>query len=500
MNISHKFKDSAIAIAPIALCVVLLQWLLLGSSIQEIVAFLISAFLVTSGLALFLTGAELGIMPAGSFLGAAITRTRRLPLILVSGLIFGFLITLAEPALLVLGSQAQSISSLFDSTRLVIFVAIGVGIFLAVALARTVFQISYRLIIFVGYALVFSAASFTNHDFLAVAFDAGGATTGPMAVPFIIALGVGVAGVRSDRAAERDSFGFTGIASIGPILAVLALGFFSPQNADSAATSILQDPVTTAFFSFSIYVHALPGIASNVAVSLIPLVVILGIFQVLLLRIPPAQLRRIIIGFFYTYIGLVIFFLGTNTVFMPIGHLAGVQLASIPASWLLIPIGCILGALVVCAEPAIWVLTEQVEEISGGNIRKFMLLGALAIGIAAALGLTMWRILDGFSIWFLLVPCYAVSLALVPFCPPLFTAIAFDSGGVASGPMSSTFLMAFTLGASSGTGQVLVSDGFGLVAMIAVMPIISIQILGILYKQAEKRMTLSKKQKMEADA
>jgi len=178
---------------------------------------------------------------------------------------------------------------------------------------------------------------------------------------------------------------------------------------------------------------------------------------------------------------------------MPIGNLVGVQLARFSASWLLIPIGCILGAFVVCAEPAIWVLTEQVEEISGGNIRRFMLLGALALGIATALGLTMWRILDGFSIWFLLIPCYVLSLALIPFCPPLFTAIAFDSGGVASGPMASTFLMAFTLGASAGTGQVQASDGFGLIAMIAVMPIITIQILGILFKQAEQRMNLSQK-------
>jgi len=314
MNFSHTFKDSAIAIAPIALCVVLLQWLLLGSTFLDVLAFLVSAILVTSGLALFLTGAELGVMPAGSFLGAAITSTKRLPLILLSGLIFGFIITLAEPALLVLGTQAEAISASFNSTRLVIFVAIGVGIFLSLALARTIFQISYGLIIFIGYALVFSVAAVSNPEFLTVAFDAGGATTGPMAVPFIIALGVGVAGVRGDRTAERDSFGFTGIASIGPILAVLVLGFFSPQNNSPSTISIRQDSLTTDFLSISMYLRALPDIASDVAISLIPLVVILGVFQIFLLRIPPAQLRRIIFGFIYTYIGLVIFFLGTNTV------------------------------------------------------------------------------------------------------------------------------------------------------------------------------------------
>jgi len=497
MNLLHKLRETCIAVLPICAIVIVLGTTVtpLGSAVLLPFCFG-SAFLIL-GLSVFLTGADLGIVPAGSYMGAKLTRTRMMPLILSTGLVIGFLITIAEPDLLVLGNQVESVTGRIPSGAMVFSVALGVGLFVALGLARTLLQIPYRIVLIAGYILVFALASRVDTVFVAIAFDSGGATTGPMTVPFIIALGVGISAVRGDRNAIDDSFGYTGIASIGPILAVTVLGFIltgqgaatAPAAAGTCAGAAAATVHTTAAPGIAAIlgeVFALvPGTAADVFTALSPLYLIILLFQLFLLRLPPQLFRRISVGFLYALIGLVFFFVGADLAFVPAGTALGAALASLEYNWILIPIGCILGAVVVCAEPAVWVLTEQVEEVSGGNIRKAVLLSALGIGVAISVGLSMCRVLWGFSIWYLLVPFYAAALILTFFTPKLFTAIAFDSGGVASGPMASTFILSLTLGASVAAGGNPATDGFGVIAMVAATPLVAIQILGMLYHRSE---------------
>ncbi len=492
MNFANKLKETGVAVLPVTSIVFSLALTVAPIEPTLLFSFASGSLLIILGLAVFLAGAELGIMPAGSFLGSALTGTRKLPLILGAGFLLGFLVTIAEPDLLVLGRQAQLVTGTIPSKAIILTVALGVGFFVALGLARTIFQIPFRIVVILGYLLVFALASRVNPVFVAIAFDSGGATTGPMTVPFIIALGVGIAGVRGDgdKTTAEDSFGYTGIASIGPILSVTVLGFFLSAGQNGAAgTSTTAQNLQEAAAPLSLlatYAHELPKIMVTVATALTPLLAILALFQIFLLKLPPRQMRRIVTGFIYAWLGLVLFFLGTDTAFIPAGKALGASLGALSFNWILVPVGCVIGAVVVCAEPAVWVLTEQVEEVSGGNVRKPVLLGALAIGVAVSVGLSMWRVLDGFSIWYLLVPFYTLALALTFVTPKLFTAIAFDSGGVASGPMASTFILSLTLGASRAAGGNPATDAFGLIAMIAVTPLVSIQILGWLFARSEK--------------
>lgn len=495
MNLVHKFRETCSAILPICALVLIFGTTIAPLEPVLLLTFCVGSLILIAGLTIFLTGADLGIVPAGSYLGAKLTRTRNLPLILASGLVIGFLITVAEPDLLVLGAQVADVTGSIPERTLVLAVAIGVGIFVAVALARVLVQLPYRVVLIAGYAAAFALASRVDDVFVAISFDSGGATTGPMTVPFIIALGIGVAAVRGDKNALEDSFGYTGIASIGPILAVTILGVFignSPvprafdvsvaASTPEAAHSLLQ----TTHSIFTAIAHPLPTVARNTFIALSPLYAIIMVFQLFLIKLPPQQIKRISLGFLYAYIGLILFFVGADSAFVPAGKALGAALGALSWNWILIPIGCVLGAVVVCAEPAVWVLTEQVEEASGGNIRKKLLLAALALGVAVSVGLSMCRVVYGFSIWYLLIPFYAAALALTFVTPKLFTAIAFDSGGVASGPMASTFILSLTLGASFASGGDPSRDGFGVIAMIAATPLVAIQILGWLYSRKEK--------------
>ncbi len=510
MNLLHKLRETGAAVLPICAIVLALGTLVVPLEPAVLAEFCVGSVFVIVGLSLFLTGADLGIVPAGSFIGAKLTRTRSLPLIVGFGLVIGFLITVAEPDLLVLGNQVAAATAPLADTptipaRALIFaVAAGVGLFVALGLLRTLLQIPYRAVLVIGYIAVFALAARTSQTFVAVAFDSGGATTGPMTVPFIIALGVGISAVRGDKAAEEDSFGYTGIASIGPILAVAVLGVALSGDAYVSGATPLASPGAShaegtvglasvsakgplALTAFAKAIALVPVEAKKSLTALTPLYGIIVLLQVFLLRLPPVRFRKITIGFCYALIGLSLFFAGADIAFMQAGSALGGALGALEAKWILIPIGCLIGAVVVCAEPAVWVLTEQVEEVSGGNVRKAVLLATLASGVALSVGLSLCRVIFGFSVWYLLAPFYAVAIALTFFSPKLFTAIAFDSGGVASGPMASTFVLSLTLGASEAIGGNSVTDGFGVIAMIAATPLVAIQILGILYRRSEKR-------------
>ncbi len=484
MNLIKKIRETGVSVIPILAMVLILAFTLAPMEKQTTLAFLISGALVIVGLGLFLLGTEIGPVPLGERVGSALVRRKNLKLILTAGFIIGFIITIAEPAVRVLADQVGIVDPSIPKQLLLVMIALGVGLFVSIGLARIILRVPLRWALIGFYGFLFAIAAFADSTILSVAFDAGGATTGPMTVPFIMALGAGVATVRKRSASNDDSFGLVGMASIGPILAVLAIGLF-PRVGGSAITEyampIFSGSLSRQFFSL------VPGILLEVLYALGPLALLSLIFQFTILHLPIHQLAKIYKGFIYTYLGLVLFLLGANGGFLPAGAAIGASLGALPYNWILIPIGLVLGALVVFAEPTIWVLTDQVEALSGGAIRRNLMIISLSIGVALAIGIAMLRVVTGASIWWFLLPGYGLSLGLTFFCPKLFTAIAFDSGGVVSGPLASTFILAFTLGASQAAGGNPASDAFGVIAMIAMTPIITIQILGIFYAKSQRK-------------
>ena len=493
-NLKAKIKESAVSVIPVMAIVVLLHFTLAPLPEGQLGQFLLGGALLILGLSVFLIGADIGMVPFGQRVGAALTHKRNLALILIASFAIGFAITVAEPDVQVLAAQVKSIAPDLNRNALLLMIAAGVGIFLVIAMMRVVLQVSLRLLLIVFYALVFFACSFSQPGFVCVAFDSGGATTGPITVPFIMAMGIGVAASAKKKEGDDSSFGFVGLASIGPIAAVALMGMFSSIDMSAGAESGDGGAVYTLFGRF---LHEIPHVAKDITIALAPLFVILLIFQYTLLKLPGEQVKRMLLGMVYAWFGLAIFMTGVNGGFSPIGRSLGQTLGAIGEGWILIPIGLVLGAVVVCAEPAVWVLNEQVEEVSGGYIKRRLMLAALSISIAFAVGLGMFRVITGLSIWCVILPGYILALGLTRFCPPLFTAIAFDSGGVASGPMSTTFVLAMTLGASIAVGGNPATDAFGMVAMIAMAPLITIQLLGLIFKHVEKKQAKAMQERSE---
>ena len=425
------------------------------------------------------------MIPLGEAVGKEITRSKKVWVIVAISFLIGVIITVAEPDLQVLAGQVPSIPD-----RVIIWsVALGVGVFLVIALLRILFaiQLSYLLIGF--YAIVFVLAGFVSPDFWAVAFDSGGVTTGPMTVPFIMALGVGVSAVRNDREAGGDSFGLVALCSIGPIITVLLLGLLYQPDGSSYTPVSVPDAKDTAEM-FRSYTHALPEYFREIFLSLAPILVFFVLFQLVTRRMHRREVMSMLFGLLYTYIGLVLFLTGVNVGFMPVGSFLGESIAAHASySWLLIPIAMLIGYFIVSAEPAVHVLNRQVEEITAGAIPASAMNAALSIGVSVSLALAMIRVLTGISIMWFLIPGYVLSLALSFVVPKIFTSIAFDSGGVASGPMTATFLLPFAMGACDALGGNVVTDAFGVVAMVAMTPLVTIQLLGVSYQRKLSKRT-----------
>ncbi len=483
MQLKEKMMESLFSVAPVMVIVLVLHWTL--APIGELLwQFIVGGILLILGLGIFLLGTEIGMVPIGQKAGSALTSRRNVPIMIGTGFVVGFLVTVAEPDVQVLAAQVAGVDPSVSPSVLVFMIAVGVGFFVSLAMGRILLQIPLKGVLIFFYLVVFGCAYFTSPAFLGIAFDAGGATTGPMTVPFIMALGVGVALVRSGRDAGEQSFGFIGLASIGPVLAVLVLGIFFEGGKGGELSAVAEETVRLPLTLH--FLHLVPEIAGEVARALGPLVVLFVIFQIWLLKMPPIQLLKMIMGLVYTFIGLILFFMGAKGGFMPAGAELGAMIANLDHNIALVPIGFVLGAVVVCAEPAVWVLNGQVEQVSGGHIRRNVMLFSLCVGVACSIAIAMIRVVTGLSIWWFLIPGYVLALGLTRFCPQMFTAIAFDSGGVASGPMASTFILAFTLGASKALGGNPITDAFGVIAMIAMTPLLTIQILGILYAAKQR--------------
>ncbi len=479
-KLKEKFYETIKAVFPILAIVLLLCFTIAPIPPSILMTFLIGAVLLIVGMLLFNVGVELSMTPMGERVGTIVTKSRKLSVIILIGFIMGFIITISEPDLQVLAQQVPSVPNIV----LILAVSAGVGVFLVAALLRMLFGVALSHILVFLYLLVFGLTFLVPEDFLAIAFDSGGVTTGPMTVPFIMAFGVGIAAIRSDRHAADDSFGLISLCSIGPILSVLILGIiYHPQQTEQVSDAILV--VENTVDLWACFSEGFPEYIREMAVSILPIVIFFGIFQLISRDINKKALIKIGIGLVYTYVGLVLFLTGVNVGFMPAGNYLGQTIAGLSYAWIIIPIGMIIGYFIVLAEPAVFVLTRQVEEMTSGAVSAKAMGLSLSIGVSLSVGLAMVRVLTGISILWFLVPGYALALFLTFFVPKIFTAIAFDSGGVASGPMTVTFLLPFAMGACEALGGTIVTDAFGIVAMVAMTPLITIQIMGIVFKLKE---------------
>ena len=474
--IGTKFKEAVSSVLPIAMIVLALAFTIAPLNGPTVLLFVLSAAVLIFGMTLFTLGSEIAMTPMGEMVGARLSERRSLSFLVVAGFLMGAVITIAEPDLTVLAAQVPA----FPNSVLIFSVAAGVGLFLVLGLLRIVLRRRLNQMLLVLYAIVFLLAIFADNDFLPVAFDSGGVTTGPITVPFILALGVGVAAVRGGQSAEEDSFGLVALCSIGPILAVLVLAmFFDPASSQYAAETpallTAWEDVLPALLS------AFPHYLREVSLALLPILLVFAIFQIFWLKLPARRLLRMVSGIVYTLAGLCLFLAAVNVGFLPVGYALGGRLAALSANWVIVPLAMLMGFFIVRAEPAVHVLNEQVSEITDGVIGKRTMLYTLSLGVAASLGLAMTRLLTGLSIWYFVLPGYALALGMSFFVPRVFTAIAFDSGGVASGPMTATFLLPFALGAVEALGGNPMADAFGLVAMVAMTPLIAIQALALIY-------------------
>lgn len=493
-KLRQKLDESLQAVMPITIIVLLLSIFVVPMETGTIALFLVGAFMLIIGMAFFQLGAEMSMTPLGESVGSQIMKTRSIVLIAAVCLVMGVIITIAEPDLQVLAGQVPSIP---DST-LIWTVALGVGSFLVVAVLRIIFKLSLPAMLCILYIALFALSFAAPKDFIAVAFDSGGVTTGPMTVPFIMAIGVGLSAPRSDRDGASDSFGLVSFCSIGPIAMVLLLGiFYRPESADYSATQIPS--VVTMQDVAKLFIHRLPEYGREVVLSILPVLAVFLLFQLITRRYHKSRMIRMLMGFLYTIIGLILFLTGVNVGFAPVGSLLGSSLAGQSWRWALIPIGALIGYYIVKAEPAVQVLNKQVEDITNGSISKQSMNLCLSIGVSASVGIAMLRVLTGLNIYWLLIPGYVAALVLTRFVPRVFVGIAFDSGGVASGPMTSTFLLPLAMGACAAVGGNVVTDAFGVVAMVAMAPLIAIQIMGVVYNHRMRRSTIKAPDAAAAD-
>lgn len=493
--ITEKMREAIASVLPITLIVALLCLFLVPVGTGLMLSFLIGSVMIVVGMGLFTLGSDLSMTQIGNHIGARMTRSRKLGVILGLSFLLGVIITVAEPDLQVLANNVPEI----DTRVLIITVSAGVGLFLMISMLRILFRIPLKWLLVVFYAGVFTLAALSEPSFLSVAFDSGGVTTGPMTVPFIMALGVGVASIRSDENAKSDSFGLVALCSIGPILSVLILGFVYDSGAAAASETAVQEYTHTVEVGMD-YIAKLPTYLAEVALALAPIFAFFLLFQIFALKIKKRPFQRILAGIALTYVGLVLFLTGVNVGFSPLGQVLSGALAEGWMKYLLIPLAMLMGWFIINAEPAVHVLNKQVEELSAGAISERAMGLSLSIAVAAANGLALLRVLTGLPILYFMVPGYLVALALAFFVPPTFTAIAFDSGGVASGPLTATFMLPFAMGASAALGGNVMTDAFGLVAMVAMMPLITVQIMGVIFVVKSRKAARPAGQELPDDA
>lgn len=494
-KIKQKIKESLSSILPISLIILALSFTITPLPTDVVSLFFIGTIMLIIGMGLFTLGAEVSMSVIGERIGASIAKNKNILSIFIILFILGTIITLAEPDLKILASQISAI----PENITILAVSVGVGIFLVIAFLRIVFKINISYLLFIFYIITFILASFVPKEFWSIAFDSGGVTTGPITVPFIIALGVGAASIRGNKDSENDSFGLVALCSIGPIITVLILGLIYNISDVSYSAYSFETHINSIEIAKT-FIEIIPTYLKEVALALLPIIVFFLIYQTIALKLPKKELLKIIIGSLYTFIGLVLFLTGVNVGFLPAGYLIGTEIANLSYNWIVIPIGMLIGYYIVIAEPAVIILIKQISDITDGAIPEKAMKFNLSISIALAVGLSMLRVLTGISIMYFLIPGYAIALILSLFTPKIFTSIAFDSGGVATGPVTTTFLIPFSIGICTSLGGNVLTDAFGVVALVAMTPLISIQISGLIYKiklkKSQKVLSVSNEEKI----
>lgn len=473
--IIEKLREAAASVLPVTGIVFVLCLFFVPMDAGLLLSFLIGSAMLILGMGLFTMGAEMSMTRIGNHVGAAMTRSRKLWVILPLSFLLGAAVTVAEPDLQVLAANVPDI----NSTVLILTVSAGVGLFLMLCMVRIIFSLSLRTMLIIFYGIVFALCIFIEPAGLPIAFDSGGVTTGPMTVPFIMALGVGVSSIRSDENAKADSFGLVALCSIGPVLSVMLLNAIYGVGSSSSETMTASAAANTVELGVG-YLKALPEYLAEVAIALLPIFVIFLLFQLISLRLRRLPLLRILVGIVYTYLGLVLFLTGVNVGFSPLGYMLGGAMAHGAMLYALVPLSMLMGWFIINAEPAVHVLTKQVEELSAGAISEKAMGLSLSIAVACSCGLSMLRIILGIPLMYFILPGYLLALGLSFFVPKTFTAIAFDSGGVASGPLTAAFMLPFAIGVCSAVGGNVMTDAFGLVALVAMMPLITVQVMGLI--------------------
>ena len=483
-----KFKEVFSAVSPIVLFVILLSFILESVSGILLVQFLLGALAIMLGMSILLFGIEMGVLPFGNHMGKSFLKSNALWFIIVVGFLLGFFVNIAEPDLQVVAVQVASVmGGHIPMFTILIAVSVGTGLMLVVGIARIAKRIPLNVVFAVTYGVIMILAVFSSSDMLAIGFDTSGATTGALTVPLVLALSLGVATMNKDsKASEEDSFGMVGIMSTGAPLGVLILNLFVKTEGVTGSLKVHHADTNSLLSPF---IAEIPKVALESLIALLPIVILLFIFQRILFRLPSRSFRKMLAGFLYTYIGLVIFLVGVNAGFMNVGNIIGHSLASYDQKMILVGVGFFLGMLVILTEPAVYILTQQIEGVTSGYIKKKTVLLSLAIGVALAVSLSMLRIVvPGIQLWHYLLPGFVISIALTFFVPKLFVGIAFDSGGVASGPMTATFVLAFAQGASDAMEHSnLLTDSFGVISMVAMTPLIALQVLGLIYRLKSKK-------------
>ena len=467
---------------PIFAIVLVLSISLVPMNPGILVMFLFGTIMLIVGMSLFTIGSEISMEPIGEGIGSQLSKSKKILFPALICFALGIIITIAEPDLQVLAEQVPSIPNIV----LILCVALGVGAFLSLAMIRAKKNIPLNKLLLIFYGVVAVLSIFVSENFIPTAFDSGGVTTGPITVPFIMALGVGMASLNSRKGSQENSFGLVSLCSIGPILSVLVLSICFQPKPDTAETVI--PVVETTADAFRAFMTAFPKYIEEVLIAFLPIIAMLIIFQLAFRRFRRQQMLKICIGLFYTFIGLVLFLTGANVGFMPAGRLIGAEIAASDIRYVLIPIGMVMGYFVVSAEPAVHSLKKQVEEVTNGAISQRAIGLALSLGVAVSVGLAMLRVLTGIPIYVFLLVGYILALTITFFVPPIYTGIAFDSGGVASGPMTTTFMLPFAIGACEAIGGNIMTDAFGIVAMVAMTPLIAIQVLGLHSKIRQKQL------------
>lgn len=470
-KITNALKNSFNTIYPIIIIVFLIN-LIVPLNFLDLMNFLVSSVLIMLGITLFSFGSNISMISIGKYLGEALIRYKKVIIVLIVSFIIGLVVTVAEPDLILLASQLSNIPTF----TFILIVGIGVGTFLLLATYRIMYKKSFNKFLIIFYSIIFLLILTVPKEFISIAFDASGATTGAISVPFIIAFGMGFVSNRDDKNSQVDTFGIVGLCSIGPIITVLLMGIF--YKITNNYTFVLNNNTNTLLM----FINALLKYGLDIIIAILPIFVAFVIFQLLTKKCSFKEIKKIILGLIVIIIGLTLFLSGANVGFLKIGYIIGNEIVLSNYNYLLIPIGAIIGFFIVQAEPSVNILTSQIENITVGSISKKVITFCLSIGVSLAILISLIRVTTGISILWFIIPGYFIIVILTLFIPKLFTVIAFDSGGAASGAMTTCFLLPLAIGASTALGGNIIEDAFGMVAMVAMSPLITVELFGLIYK------------------